>query len=111
MPNDNYYGQADGSWADQDTTLSYPGDWADDPTTPGGSADADLLRAALIKPASAVTNAVQGGFWIDTSGERMPRRGGIWSSESSAGLGTLFLKSLRSGSFNGLGFRPAFVAP
>jgi len=111
MPNDNYYGQADGSWADQDTTLSDPGDWADDPTTPGGSADADLLRAALIKPASAVTNAVQGGFWIDTSGERVPRRGGFWSLGSSAGLGALILSSTRSISTISIGFRPAFVAP
>jgi len=111
MPNDNHYGQADGSWADQDTTLSDPGDWADDPTTPGGSADVDLLRAALIKPASAVTNAVQGGLGVNTSGEHVPLRGGYWAGGSNAGLAALTLNYTRSAAGHYIGFRPAFVAP
>lgn len=111
MPNDNDYTMADSSYPDQDTTLSDPGDWADDPTTLGAGADEALLRAALIKPATAVTNTTQGGFWITTTDERVPRRGGNWNDGSYAGLAALRLLNDRSTSTTSIGFRPAFVAP
>lgn len=111
MPNDNDYTMAVSSYPDQDTTISDPGGWTNDPTTLGGSADAARLRAALIKPATAVTNTTQGGCWVNTSGERVPRRGGSWIYGSGAGLGALNLSLPRSYSYSGVGFRPAFVAP
>ncbi|MDY7026715.1 MAG: hypothetical protein SVR04_00305, partial [Spirochaetota bacterium] len=108
MPNDNYYTQSDSLWADQAATVTSSGTWSTDRTSGG---DAARLRAALIKPATAVTNGVNGYCYIDATGERMPRRGGNWGNGSNAGLGALNLNTLRSNSNTYIGFRPAFVAP
>jgi formylglycine-generating enzyme required for sulfatase activity len=110
MPDDNYYSMADGSYPDQDATITDANPWSSDGVSPGGTADVALLRAALLDPAS-VSNSAKGRLYVDTSGERVPLRGGSWTNGSAAGLGALNLTNARSYSYSSLGFRPAFVAP
>lgn len=50
------------------------------------------------------------GFYLNTSGERLPRRGGSWIDGSVAGVRALYLTSARSNAGTTLGVRPAFVA-
>ena len=109
MPADNYYGQDDSSWADQDATITDADPWSSGGVTLGGSADAALLKAALLDPAT-VSDQANGRLYVNESGEGVPRRGGSWSIGSFAGLAALHLGSTRSASGGGLGFRPAFVA-
>ena len=48
-------------------------------------------------------------FYINTSGERLPIRGGNWSDAGKAGVFALNLSSARSNSSSNLGARPAFL--
>lgn len=111
MPNDNNYGMADSSYPDQDATITDANPWNTDGVTVGAGGDTALLRAALLKPATAVTNTVNGKLYVDETSERVPLRGGRWNSGSSAGLGVVYLSGTRSRSYGSIGFRPAFVAP
>lgn len=80
------------------------------------AATRNALMAALIAPrltgagASPFTTPANGTLYANTSGGRLPLRGGFWSSGSNAGLGALILYYLRSGVVASFGFRPAFVA-
>ncbi len=49
------------------------------------------------------------GFWARNNGERLPLRGGCWSSGLHAGVFALSLHSPRSLSYHSVGFRSAFV--
>ena len=71
-----------------------------------GYTESQLLQRLLISPASV---PMQGRFYVNTSGERFPRRGGSWYSGSSAGLGALNLYNARSNAYSYFGFRPAFA--
>lgn len=48
-------------------------------------------------------------LYVNTSGERLPYRGGHWGHTSGAGVFYLNLSSVRTGSGNGRGCRAAFV--
>lgn len=48
-------------------------------------------------------------FYINTTGERLPFRGGDWYNAGTAGVFALSLDNARSGSSARLGARPAFV--
>jgi hypothetical protein len=65
-----------------------------------------LKQYGLMQPGSPLE---QGGFYIDTSGVRLPIRGGDWGSGSRAGVFALHLGFARSVAGTILGFRPAFV--
>lgn len=70
-----------------------------------GVAVPDVLKYLALFPADP------GGrerIYMRTQGERLPRRGGNWSSGSSAGPRALLLSGARSGSGSELGFRPAW---
>lgn len=77
-------------------------------TAHGVSAAAlDLLRAlGLMQPGVPIE---QDGFYINTSGERLPIRGGAWNNGSQAGVFALYLLGARSVAGTNFGFRPAFV--
>lgn len=69
--------------------------------------DNQLLQQLMIEP-TAATGAALGRLYYNNSGERLPRRGGRWSSGSTAGLGALSLGSERSIRYSNGGFRPAY---
>ncbi|ERS88848.1 SUMF1/EgtB/PvdO family nonheme iron enzyme [Halomonas sp. PBN3] len=71
-----------------------------------GYTESQLLQRLLISPADV---SMQGSFYVNTSGERFPIRGGGWGSGYAAGLGALDLRSARTDTISGLGFRPAFA--
>lgn len=71
-----------------------------------GYTESELLKRLLISPADV---AMQGRFYVNTSGERLPRRGGRWYYGGGAGLGALYCSSERSNAHSTLGFRPAFA--
>lgn len=67
----------------------------------------DRLRAlGLMQPGAPIE---QDGFYISTSGERLPFRGGCWYIGSRAGVFALYLGDARSNTDTDVGFRPAFV--
>lgn len=65
-----------------------------------------LLRRLLAETASSTT--VTGRLYTRNFGERLPLRGGNWTSGAYAGLGALILLLPRSDSSGSAGFRPAF---
>lgn len=65
-----------------------------------------LKRYGLMQPGPPLGND---GFWLNTSGERLPSRGGYWSIAGKAGVFALSLINARSYSHAGIGARPAFV--
>jgi len=71
-----------------------------------GYTESQLLQRLLISPASV---PMQGRFYVNTSGERFPLRGGDWDNGSNAGLGALNLYNARSNAYSYFGFRPAFA--
>ena len=111
MPNDNNYSMADSNYPDQDATITDANPWTSDGVAVGAGGDTTLLRAALLKPATAVTDTVNGRLYVNQTDERMPLRGGSWNNGSNAGLAALFLLSARSRVGTLIGCRPAFVAP
>jgi len=75
-------------------------------TKASGYTESQLLQRLLISPADV---SMQGRLYVNTSGERMPRRGGYWADGSYAGLGALDLTNARSYAYSIIGFRPAFA--
>ena len=70
----------------------------------------NLVKQSLIVPASAAL-APTGYYERVPTGERVPVRGGDWSSAGGAGLGALYLSSARTSVGASLGFRPRFRNP
>jgi hypothetical protein len=68
----------------------------------------ELMRRLLIETATA--NNLQGRVYVRNFGQRLPLRGGHWSSGVNAGLGALSLSLPRSISNVDIGFRPAYFA-
>ncbi len=84
-------------------------------TTPVGATALALLKAyglfpvaALLGGTIAVPAANGDGFWIDTSIEALPFRGGAWSSAATSGVFALNCTYTRTYS-DAVGARPAFV--
>jgi hypothetical protein len=65
-----------------------------------------LKQHGLMQPGAPIESD---GFYINTSGERLPVRGGRWHHGSRAGVFALSLYGARSNSNSRIGFRPAFV--
>jgi len=74
-------------------------------TVDGSYAQSELMRRLGIEQDVATTD---GGLWVRNVGERLPIRGGSWSTGSDAGLGAVNLISPRSHSHGSVGFRSAF---
>jgi len=72
-----------------------------------GYTESDLMKRLMVSPQTETE--AQGRLYVNSSGERLPFRGGTWSNGSDAGLGALYLGSPRSRSRTNIGFRPAFV--
>jgi hypothetical protein len=70
---------------------------------------ARLMVAPKTTSGGVAIYATKGGFWFDATSERVPFRGGDWSSGSAGGLAALYLGSLRSNVNSSIGFRPAFI--
>lgn len=67
----------------------------------------DRLRAlALMQPGAPIE---QDGFFVATSGARVPFRGGAWGGGSQAGVFAMNLENTRTHLHMTIGFRPAFV--
>jgi hypothetical protein len=73
----------------------------------GAYSEGDLMKRLMISPQTETE--AQGRIYANTSGERLPFRGGSWSYGSRAGLAALLLNDPRSGSDTNFGFRPAFA--
>ena len=67
-----------------------------------------IVRALGLAPDGTQYNS-RGRVYVNTSGERLPIRGGSWNSASFAGVFALSLNDARSNSFTAVGFRSAFV--
>lgn len=90
-----------------DYAYMHNGHFAEIPKSEGYQA-LELLRRLLVESAS--TTNVTGALYVRNHGDRIPLRGGVWFSGSSAGLGALSLRDARSSTSSGIGFRPAFFA-
>ncbi|MGO2457023.1 hypothetical protein, partial [Vibrio casei] len=67
-----------------------------------------LLQQLMIEPI-AETGGALGELYYNNDGERLPLRGGSWSTTSIAGVAALHLSSSRASlSTNSRGFRPAY---
>lgn len=79
-------------------------------TAAAGVTVPDLLKWLAIFP---VDNGDHGGdlVWVRNYGERLPRRGGLWSHGADAGVFALDLRNPRSFANWGTGLRPAYIAP
>ena len=67
----------------------------------------EILKALGLFPVAGA--GLSDYFGADVDGERLPYRGGNWSSTSSAGVFALALSNPRSYSSTSFGFRSAFV--
>lgn len=83
---------------------------------PVGAAALALLKSLGLFPVASMlggTIAVPAkngdGIWFESTGERLPLRGGDWSIGASAGLFALYMLNVRGVEFSGIGSRPAFV--
>lgn len=80
--------------------------WSDLESAVGYTAP-EILKRLLIAPAGVEPI---GQLYVRNYGERLPVRGGGWSSAGGAGLGHLYLNYARVYAGSGfVGFRPAFV--
>jgi hypothetical protein len=70
------------------------------------AAEQRLTQLALTSPGAPIEGD---GWWINESGERVPRRGGRRGAGSRAGVFALYLVRGRGISNSNIGFRPAFV--
>lgn len=84
--------------------------------TPVGATALALLKAYGLFPAApllggtiAIPAASGDGFWLDVTGERLPIRGGNWSSAATSGVSALALGPARAYANGDVGCRPAFV--
>ena len=64
------------------------------------------LKRLLIEPAGVLP---QGQIYMRNFGERLPYRGGVWSSGAGAGFAAIGLDFSRADTGLGLGFRSAFA--
>lgn len=95
---------AEASWANTGFTLPASNTWSG--ISNAGAPDA--LKRALIVRAAGVMSP-QGYLYTTLTGERLPFRGGTWSTAGFAGLAALNLDYARSIRYASVGFRPAFV--
>ena len=63
-----------------------------------------LMQLGLMTPGAPIESD---GFYVDLTGERLPRRGGSWNDSSRAGAFALNLNYSRSNTNTNIGFRPA----
>lgn len=75
-------------------------------TKSGSYVSNQAMKRLLLEPAGALP---QGRIYMRNFGERLPSRGGSWSSGASAGLAALNLSGSRANTGMDFGFRPAFV--
>lgn len=68
-----------------------------------------LLIALGLYPDSGVTGYGNDQIWMRCHGERLPIRGSAFGNTSFSGPSALGLNDPRSGSYDGIGFRSAFV--
>ncbi|WP_072670553.1 hypothetical protein [Vibrio injensis] len=123
---DNAFDKAESDWISQDHYVSNEGgsprlqnsagnavdasisqDW-NTLSKQSGYTESELMKRLLISPDTETE--MQGRFYINTNGERFPRRGGDWNNGSAAGLAALALSYARSRTHTNTGFRPAFVS-
>ncbi|HZK23836.1 MAG TPA: hypothetical protein VFC74_00440, partial [Oscillospiraceae bacterium] len=65
-----------------------------------------ILKQAMAVPTAGLTH--DGYFWKNETGQRVPRRGGHWSSAGDAGLDALALNNTRTRTDTYIGLRPRF---
>ena len=75
-------------------------------TKSGSYVSNQAMKRLLLEPAGALP---QGRTYMRNFGERLPYRGGYWSSGAVAGLAALVLDSSRALTSANIGFRPAFA--
>jgi hypothetical protein len=68
-----------------------------------------LIAPKLTSSENPVFSGIKGGIWARNYGVRFPRRGGAWGDGSAAGLGALYLATLRANVSGNVGLRPAFI--
>lgn len=68
----------------------------------------DLMKALALFP-SDTSDHGNDNVWFRNTGERCFYRGGYWGGASSAGVFSLLGFFPRSGSSDGIGFRPAYI--
>jgi hypothetical protein len=121
-PDDNNYGLAEASWTATGATTANlnaasGSNWKDIPLSAGFDALSPTIRQRLARlmvapktsSGGSAIYATKGGYWFDATSERVPLRGGDWSTGSVAGLGALYLSLLRSYVGIYVGVRPAFI--
>jgi len=76
-------------------------------TSAAGVIVPNLMKLLGLYPHN--TTIERGRFYMRNIGERLPIRGGSWSSSGTAGVFALAMNDARTGSAAHIGFRPAFV--
>jgi len=69
-----------------------------------------MIAPKVSAAGSLIFSGASGAVYNRNNGERFPIRGGTWGGGAGAGLAYLDLDVARSGSYGGLGFRPAYIA-
>jgi len=100
---DNDWTLAEASWTDTGVDIDAANPWTSSAVTGTQLTDRLMVTYAGID--------LQGRLYVNTSGERLPFRGGIWAVGSAAGLGALALSAARSTTSTYVGARPVFVNP
>ena len=78
-------------------------------TLASGLTAPEIVQALALYPNAPGEDYGGDNVWMNNSGERLPFRGGSWTSGVGAGVFALNLHHPRSGSGSVLGFRAAFV--
>lgn len=99
---DNDWTLAEASWTDTGVDIDAANPWTSSAVTGTQLTERLMVTYAGID--------LQGRLYVNTSGERMPFRGGAWANGSDAGLGALNLTYTRSGPGTSVGARPVFVS-
>jgi len=100
---DNDWTLAEASWTDTGVDIDAANPWTSSAVTGTQLTDRLMVTYAGID--------LQGRLYVNTSGERLPLRGGGWFGGSNAGLGALILTAPRSNTSAAFGARPVFVNP
>lgn len=66
-----------------------------------------IMKALALYPIDS--NHGGDGYYLRNNGERLPCFGGVWFNGAGAGVFSVDLRSFRSGSGSGLGFRSAYI--
>lgn len=98
---DNDWTLAESSWIDTGVDVVAANPWTSSSVTGTQLTDRLLVTYPGI--------SLQGRLYVNSSGERMPRRGGSWGSGGDAGLAALSLDNTRSTTVSYFGGRPVFV--